>query len=62
MGFVDCLPTSFYATGWAQWAQRLAASGISLKHSGQVLMDGGASDSGFFNRAMRWFNGNTMAK
>ncbi|HMD75839.1 MAG TPA: hypothetical protein VKG86_00555 [Terracidiphilus sp.] len=37
-----CVPfVSSYATGWAQWAQRRAASGISLRHSGQGLVDGG---------------------
>src|ERR1035438_6333602 len=56
------LRTIIYATGWAQCAQRLAASGISLRHSGQVFMEDGASGSGFFSRAISEFNGSTMAK
>jgi hypothetical protein len=55
-------PAERYATGWAQCAQRLAASGISLRHSGQVLVAAGASGAGFLSRAMSAFKGATMAK
>jgi hypothetical protein len=51
-----------YGTGWAQWAQRRAASGISLRHSGQVFMDNGASGAGFLMRASSVFKGRTMPK
>jgi hypothetical protein len=55
-------PAARYATGWAQWAQRLAANGISLRHSVQVFMEDGASGAGFLSRAMSAFKGNTTAK
>ena len=55
---------SLYATGtgWVQWAQRLAARGISLRHSGQVFMDDGASGAGFLSLARSVFKGKTMPK
>jgi hypothetical protein len=37
----------------------LAANGISLRHSGQVLIVEGASGAGFFNFADSVFKGST---
>ncbi len=61
----DPLKISFVfsqATGWAQWAHRLAAAGISLRHSGQGLVAGGASGAGPLNLAMSELSGRTMKK
>src|SRR6202041_1248094 len=51
-----------YTTGCAQCAQRLAASGISLKHSGQGFVVGATTVSGFLIRASSVFSGSTMKK
>jgi hypothetical protein len=49
-------------TGWAQWEQRLAASGISLRHSGQGLVLGGAATTGGVILLSMYCMGSTMAK
>jgi hypothetical protein len=55
-------PNLFYATGWVQWEQRFAAAGISLKHSAQVLVAGGATGAGPLNLAISVLSGSTMKK
>ena len=40
-----------------QYAQRVAAAGMSLRHSGHFFLSGGAS---FLKRAMNEFMGSTM--
>jgi len=51
-----------YATGCAQWAQRRADSGISLRHSGQGLVAGGAGAAGGLNLFSMYCVGSTIAK
>jgi hypothetical protein len=51
-----------YTTGWAQCAQRLAASGISLRHSGQGFVVGAAGAAGWLNFLSMYCIGSTIAK
>src|SRR5580704_5036520 len=49
-------------TGWAQWAQRLASMGISLRHSGHFLVVGSAGAGALRIRATNRFTGVTTKK
>src|SRR5580704_932294 len=49
-------------TGCAQWAQRFASIGISLRHSGHFLVVGSAGAGAFRMRAIRRFTGVTTKK
>src|SRR5579885_1007235 len=54
-------PAETYATGCAQWEQRFASSGMSLRHSGQGRVLGGSDFAGK-KRAMSLLIGNTKMK
>src|SRR5580704_15803872 len=49
-------------TGCAQWAQRFASIGISLRHTGHFLVVGSAGAGAFRMRAIRRFTGVTTKK
>jgi hypothetical protein len=50
-----------YATSWVQCEQRLAAIGISLRHSGQGLVEGAGTTLGL-NLFIKVLTGNTTRK